>query len=391
MELLTKQGFSVRFGTPSDREALQRFNERLEAGGVKYRMPLNERLPGESIAPPDYFVHRRQLLVVEGEEVRGGVLLQHHRISVRGDEQPFCWLQLPLSEGLVNPDYASTILLLLKNALRHQKIAMGLGVGSLEEKWSQLLIRTGWDHHVVPFFFYPVNLRRVALELRYLESRRALKLAASVAAYSGAASMVSGIQKAFRSNRLSASGAISTRCADFDDWADRIYKRCAPEYGALANRDAMTLRVLYPPQDQRYVRLRVLSKATGQEIGWVIVVHKRMKDDKYFGNLYVGTIVNGCCDPKHADAVIAAGLQELIELGVDLVVSNWSHGAWRAASRSLGFLNGPSNFIFFLSPHAKPILESIGGVQETHMTRGDCDSPSALMPRVSSSSPTDPA
>ena len=116
----------------------------------------------------------------------------------------------------------------------------------------------------------------------------------------------------------------------------------------------------------------------------MMVVHKEMRDDKYFGNLHVGTLVNGCASPADVPAVIGAGLQHLISLGVDLVVCNWSHRAWADAARAQNFLPGPSNFILFVSPEAKPVLEKDCPLSECHMTRGDCDTPSALMPPVRS-------
>lgn len=47
--------YLIRFATPSDHEAIQRFNERLAAGGAAYRMPLDERLDGEGIRPRHIF------------------------------------------------------------------------------------------------------------------------------------------------------------------------------------------------------------------------------------------------------------------------------------------------------------------------------------------------
>ena len=140
------------------------------------------------------------------------------------------------------------------------------------------------------------------------------------------------------------------------------------------------LNVLYPPDDERYTRIRVQNRATGKDIGWVMVVHKRMHNDKYFGDLHVGTLVNGCASRRDVPAAMAAGFEHLVSRGVDLVVCNWSHKVWGKAARSQNFLPGPSNFIYFVSPEAKPVLEAECPLSECHMTRGDCDTPSSLMP-----------
>jgi hypothetical protein len=379
-EVANPPKYLVRFAEAGDGEAIQRFNQRLAAGGSTYRMPVNHRLPGEHLAPPGYFVHREQILVMEGDEVRGGVLLQHHRVALRGVEQPFCWLQLPLSEGVVNNTYATALMPMLKNALRQQKFAMGLGVGSYDETWARVMVKTRWRHQTVPFFFYPVNFRRVATELRYIESRKPLKIAARVAAYSGGASLAGLAWAGARRLRVDRSSWKAAVERGFDVWADEVYDRAKGQYGAMANRQSMSLNVLYTPEDRRYVRLRVQSRATGSEIGWVLVVHKQMQKDKYFGDLHVGTLVNGCAELKDVGAVMAAGFEHLLALGVDLIVCNWSHRVWTATARSQHFLPGPSNFICFVSPEAKPVLEPECPLSECHMTRGDCDTPSSLMP-----------
>jgi hypothetical protein len=373
--------YLIRFATPSDREAIQRFNKRLAAGGATYRMPLDGRLDGEKHSAPDYFLFRKQMLVTEGQEVRGGVLLQHHRVAIWGVEQPFCWLQLPVSEGLVNNAYATAVIPLLNNMLRHERIVMGLGVGSYQEKWSQILVRTRWRHQKVPFLFYPRHLKKVLTEVRHLNSKPLLKLAGRAASYSGLGSLVGFTTSIARKLKLDRSDWVARVEPGFDTWADEVYDRAKSRYGALANRQSASLNILYPPDDWRYIRIRVQSKSTNKEIGWILTVHKQMRDDQHFGNLHVGTLVNGLAELQDVSRIITAGFDHLADVGVDVIVCNWSHSAWVQASRSQYFLSGPSNFIYFVSPQATPILEEQCPLGECHMTRGDGDIPSSLMPR----------
>src|SRR5688572_1972567 len=87
----------VRFAGPEDAEMIVRFNARLSAGGIdyRYRMSTHCALAGEHHRPPGYPVYG-QLLVLESDgEIRAGILLQHGRFWVDGEEKSFCWWQLP--------------------------------------------------------------------------------------------------------------------------------------------------------------------------------------------------------------------------------------------------------------------------------------------------------
>ena len=69
----------------------------------------------------------------------------------------------------------------------------------------------------------------------------------------------------------------------------------------------------------------------------------------------------------------------LQQRGVDLIVSNQSHAAWRRAFRKSGYLRGPSNFNFASSKPLSGLLQSAGVQQEDmHWTRGDGDGPMNL-------------
>jgi hypothetical protein len=60
------------------------------------------------------------------------------------------------------------------------------------------------------------------------------------------------------------------------------------------------------------------------------------------------------------------------ERGVDLVVSNQAHRAWRNAMRRSGFLRGPSNFAFAVSEKLAALFAPFERQAElAHLTRGD--------------------
>ena len=162
----------VRTAGPADRPAVARFNARLKRGGVRYALPLDPRLPGEAGADSESLaMHREMLLAWDGDEVRAGLLLHHGTLWLRGEERPFCWLGLPLSEGLIDRRHTMAIVHLVSSVLAREPLLMDLGIGSLDETIAQFLMQLGWRYATVPFMFHPVRARRVLLGLSYLRSK----------------------------------------------------------------------------------------------------------------------------------------------------------------------------------------------------------------------------
>jgi hypothetical protein len=344
-------------------------------------MPANFSLPGEEKYRPAAFpVFRELSLIADEDEMRAGMLLQHNTFYIGGEARPFCWIQLPLSEGLTNPAYSAVFISLMREAMAQYAFLGSLGVGSMQEPWARLLVQLGWQHQFVPFVFYPVHAAKVLSGLRYLHRRPVFRICGRLAGWSGCASALEAALWLRRTlPRLNRSYTVACVPA-FDEWADDVFRKNQLKYGATPRRDASTLNIIFPPEDTRYLRLRVRKSGSQEDLGWILLVNARMQDNKYFGDLHVGTLVTGFCDPLDAPLLVHAGLTELAELGVDLVVANWSHHLWLRACRQLGFLPGPSNYIFFSSPGGKPLLEPACPLGEIHLSRGDCDSPASLMP-----------
>jgi hypothetical protein len=124
----------------------------------------------------------------------------------------------------------------------------------------------------------------------------------------------------------------------------------------------------------------VRTRVTGEELGWIIVIHGKLPHSQYLGDLHVGTLVDGFARGRDAGRVVQAGADYLADAGADLIVANWSHGAWLDASRTCGFLGGPSNYFLFVSPKGNTILEPSCPLAAVHMTRGDNDGPGHLLP-----------
>ena len=372
--------YEIRFADPGDRELVARFNERVAGGGLQYQFPLDARLPGEANGGEDLPVFRKLMIIEDGQEMRAGVLLHHSTIFVRGDERPFCWSLLPISEGAVQDGDPLAMLILMRRALEYQPFLTGLGVGSMDEDAAQYLVRLRWKNEPVPFVFYPVRPTRLLRGLRYLRRKPLLRIASAVAAYSGAAAAFGWGWNRRRRRRAARVGFRFDTVPVFGEWADRLFERNCAAYGAVVRRDAAALNVLYREGDSRYHRLRVRDGRSGDDLGWIVTIDKKMQDDDYFGNLHVGTLVDGFGHPDATEALVASGLEHLAGSGVDVVVANWSHREWVDASRSLGFVAGPSNFFFFVSAAGAPLLESGCPLTDIHLTRGDGDGPGGCSP-----------
>jgi hypothetical protein len=101
-----------------------------------------------------------------------------------------------------------------------------------------------------------------------------------------------------------------------------------------------------------------------------------MSDDKYFGNLRVGSVVDCLAVPGDESAVIDLVTRELRKMGSDLVVTNQSHAQWVAAFGKNGYLSAPSNFILACSPE---LIAGLGPLEQElsaiHINRADGDGP----------------
>ena len=176
-----------------------------------------------------------------------------------------------------------------------------------------------------------------------------------------------------RPQRVARSIAVETE-EEFSAWADTLWQQCGKCYGMLSVRDAETLRILYPKDDERFIRLKVSEGS--RLVGWAVLLDTRLAGHRQFGDMRLGSIVSALASPGDAPAVIRAATALLESRGVDLIVSNQSHAAWCHGFRRAGFLRGPSNFIFASSRQLAARLRQAGVPNHgLRLNRGDGDGP----------------
>jgi hypothetical protein len=254
-------------------------------------------------------------------------------------------------------------------------------LGAEDTQFAKLLSAAGWAHTPVPFCFSVKSANRFARNIRLGAGRRRLQTVLRGLGHLRLAAPALRVREWVRSRRLAEArrrpSADVREVPRFDGSVDALFEAHAPSYALVGDRGAAALNVFYPEDDPRFIRLLVLAE--GRTIGWAVVLDTQMRDDKYFGDMRVGSLVDCFSAVTDAAEVIAAADAALTRRGVDVVVSNQLHPAWCAALEQAGYQRGPSNFFFYYSPELAEALSDVPDwVGETHMNRGDGEGPTNL-------------
>jgi hypothetical protein len=314
--------------------AVREFNQRLLAGGAGAE---HEQFP--ETPHPGWLPGLELFLAIEEGQVRGGYMLRRQQFRAGGVTCTAAHYRLPLSEGVIDRRYAMLGLRLVRDALARESRLYAIGMAGWEKPLPQMLRRLGWTMEAVPFHFKVVHAGRFLRQIRHLRSSPLRRAALDAAAFTGAGWLA---LKALGMTRRAAAGAYEL-ASGFAPWADEVWERSRPAYALLAQRDAATLDQLYPPSDARFLRVRAAG-------GWAVLLDTQMENHKQFGDMRVGTIVDCLAPPESAAAIIRAAASVLEARGVDLIVSNQMHAAWRRGLVDSGFRVGPSNYLLSLSP-----------------------------------------
>ncbi len=348
--------------------AVVRLNARLAALGSDYfQFPTNPPAPRQASSSVWY----EQFVATEGGEVFGGYLLKHQRFLVDGAAIDLGNLQLPLSLGQFDSRYAHVSVALVFDALSRSNLLYCLGMGSQDSKLVKLLAAAGWQHRVVPFHFRILSGNRFARDIRLSPGRAGLQFALRVAGHLRFANLGLAALTRLRSTMTPADVEL---VSSFDSRADELFEKDAAGFSLVGDRSSETLNSWYPEGSANYLRL--LVKVAGKAIGWAVVLDTLMRNDKYFGNLRVGTLADCFGNPEHAATIVATIDRFLSDRGVDLIVSNQMHPAWTGALEGAGYRTGPSNFFFYFSCElAERLAASPDWDRRMHLNRGDGDGP----------------
>ena len=352
--------------TPAEVPAAEAFNQRMLEGSAPTDFVLPDR-PNASGDAPAASTWTKYLALDDSGEARGGFMLMQQPAVLNGQPVRAANYQSPVSEGILDKRYGMVGMHMIRFVLREYPYAFVVGMGAADRPLPRLLAAGGWTVRPIPFLFRIVRAGRVLRELRPLQQRPWLRLAARAAALSGAGASAAAA--------LHARGALAPRgglrveqVTAWGDWADALWDRVRDLYAFAVARDRATLECLYPLRDERYTAyvLREGDAVTG----WAVCANTAMRDHQYFGDLRVSTVLDAVSRPD-ASAAVAAAVTRTVAGWADLVITNQSHARWIAAFRQAGFAAARSNYLLAMS---KPLADAVGGAADRiHVSRGDGD------------------
>ncbi len=369
---------TIREYTDAMIQGVQEFNDRLKAGGVQSQFPTSPVSAWLPKAEGRKLFQEYYVASDENSMVRGAYVLKHQGFYIGGKDGKnvsIADFQLPISEGVVDKADVQVGAGLLLDAQQKQPLLYGLGMGGYDEDVTRLLAAAGWNMFSVPFFFRIVRpfgfLRNIAY-LRRSVHRRHL---ADMLAFTGLGRVAVKALQFLCDQEDGPGDSVKTETADeFADWADRLWEDCKDQYGMSAVRDCETLRILYPREKEKFIRLKVTEGP--KVIGWAVLLDTQLSAHKQFGNMRLGSIVDCFASTVDTGKVVRSARTMLEKRGVDLIVSNQAHTVWCQALDKAGFMQGPSNFIFASSKKLTHLLSDAGvNNSDIHMTRGDGDGP----------------
>jgi len=344
-------------------------NERLDRACAPREFRFPENLPRWP-KRKDQRLYEEYFAVLEDDIVRGCYILRRQDFSFYGAIRTIGFWHWPISEGLINNCYSWSLVSMLKTVLRAEPVLYGLAP---TDRMKRILATLGWITYSVPFYFKLNRHGRCLRGIRALRGTKTRELMLDIAAKTGIGQLGLMILQAARAKHdllIERADVVQ----EFSDWADELWNDCKGRYAMIGVRDCKTLNMMYPPGGERFLRYKVSH--AGDVVGWAVLLDTQMSENKYFGNLRVGSIVDCLASPENASAVARAATAALENRGVDLIVSNQSHQAWCGALADAGFLKGPSNFPFLASPELVTLLHPLpAAMPQSHITRGDGDGP----------------
>jgi hypothetical protein len=340
-----------------------------------YEHPVPEWIPKKG----DQSVWRQFYLVLDDQdEVRGGYCLKRQTFWFSGGVHRIGSFQGPVSEGAVDPKYNLVAVRVMLDMLAREPILFAYGSNPEVTK----LLRAGrWWVTRIPLCLKVIRPYRFLRRNRLLRNSTSSKCILDVLAFSGlgwiglkGATLFSEVVHC-RPSRVG-----YEIVEEFDDWTDELWHNSRKSYDIVAVRDREALNLLMPKDGWPPVT-RLKIKLGNQIIGLAAVLDTQMRDDRRFGSLRVGTVVDNFGPLEYCGQIVAAAANFLEQKGVDLIVANQTHQQWLRGFGANGFQVLQRRRVLALSK----ALQGQWGAKESmlnglHLTNLDGDGPLGLAP-----------
>ncbi len=347
---------------PEWKERVETFNRTLREAGSKWGFYVDAQPTWLAQQEADQPVHRSYWLAIEDDtRVVAAFGLKPQAFWINGQRRVVTDWQGPVSLGAVDKKYSALGIRLMREMLKMHPLLFSWGHGGLDEPMIQMLVKMGWHLSHSPIALRILQPKRVFAGFPSLWRDSKKKLAAQALAHSGLAGF--GV----RLLELAQAPAQLLRrdddldvqvVANLDSIADEVWQAAQRDYGAVAERDKRSMRLLLPERDQAEWKnpTRLVIRRRGAIVGWAALLITDMNNDARFGNLRVATLVDYFARARDATSVVAAVTRYAKTRGADLVVANQTHPLWLQAMSQNGFFLVPHKRAFAVSPKLREAL-----------------------------------
>ena len=326
--------------------AARAFNQRLLAA----QAPIDFHLAEEP--------SRLQHLIVDGEMVRGGCLVELEPGQVGHEAAEIASIQSPLSEGLFDPQHAGVSSWLVREVARRWPFSYSVGMGAMDRPYPRLLRALRWKVVPVPFYFRVLNGGRFLRFMPLVSQKPGARLFGSIPLLPALAFGALHWWKAADGGRVAGLETIAALSPqDTAAWG-AVKERLT----FAVSRDSAVLNTRYRDPQGRMTVARFRG-------GFVVLKFTHFTADRHFGSLRVATWADGLSEPGKEGLLVSAAEEAATALGADLLVTNQLYDPHQRALERRGWLPHASNFLVAWSPAAAGLLDPA----KCHVSRRDGD------------------
>jgi len=361
-------------------ESCEAFNERLRQEGIvdEYFSCSPNRDRGD--VPPAPMESERYVGIDADGQTHGAYILRWQFLWLRGEKFLGACYGHPVSEGIIDKQYAMVGVSVLRDALKRCEYLHMLGASGRNGSVFRVAQHVGWQIEDVPFLFRVIDGRRFLRGIPQMRRGRERRALASIVGATGVAQIATralhggaAFWNRGRSSLRLSSNVTLEEVSALAGAADEVWSRACSQYDFCVVRDGSHVDPMFPLDRADLHRLVVRHQ--GSIVGWSVVMTEGLSRLRsYLGDVRPGLIVDAFGDTAYASEVVRATTAYLAEQGVDVVITNTSHNRWIAGYKRAGFITWRSQYPLLVS---KSLAHRIGDLPDimpqTHMSRGDGD------------------